>query len=105
VSEKYRTFVITAGGSSARPVDCFATPDLEGCLPVGVYRFETTIAIETGEGEKRPRARGGSRSYWSDGAVGVVSLRRVRLRFPVLTLRSGDLAPTPFARITPAETH
>ena len=44
-TEEYRTFAIEADGSSSRLVDLYATPDADGCLPVGEYRFESTIAI------------------------------------------------------------
>ena len=46
----YRTVEIAAGESSSRPVDLYATTDAEGCLPVGEYRFETTISL-TGDNE------------------------------------------------------
>jgi hypothetical protein len=59
VSEEYRTFDIQAGESSARPVDCYATPEGDGCLPVGEYRFETTIAIVTDDGEQESSATWG----------------------------------------------
>ena len=44
-TEEYRTFEIDAGESSSRLVDLYATPDADGCLPVGKYRFETTIGV------------------------------------------------------------
>jgi hypothetical protein len=59
VSEEYRTFEIGTSESSARPVDCYATPEGEGCLPVGEYRFETTIAIVTDDGEQDSAATWG----------------------------------------------
>lgn len=43
-TEEYRTFEIDAGGTSSRLVDLYATLDADGCLPVGEYRFETTIS-------------------------------------------------------------
>lgn len=52
VSKEYRTFEIAASDSSSRPVDLYATPDVDGCLPVGEYRFETTITIVSAEGEQ-----------------------------------------------------
>lgn len=51
VTEEYRTFEIESGGSSGRPVDLYATPDVDGCLPVGEYRFETTISIVAADAE------------------------------------------------------
>jgi len=44
-TEEYRTFEIAAGESSSRPVDLYATTDADGCLPVGEFRFETTISL------------------------------------------------------------
>jgi len=50
-TEEYRTFEIDAGGSSSRLVDLYATPDADGCLPVGEHRFESTIGIVTDDAE------------------------------------------------------
>lgn len=44
VSEEYRTFELDPRSSSSRLVDLYATPDGDACLPVGEYRFETTIS-------------------------------------------------------------
>lgn len=45
VTEEYRTFEIDAGASSDRTVDLYATPGEDACLPVGAYRFETTVSV------------------------------------------------------------
>ena len=45
VTEEYRTFEIEAGASSGRTIDLYATPGEDACLPVGEYRFETTVSI------------------------------------------------------------
>jgi hypothetical protein len=58
-TEEYRTVEIEAGGSSSRPVDLYATPDGDGCLPVGEYRFETTIAVVTDGAEPESSVRWG----------------------------------------------
>ena len=58
-TEEYRTFEIEAGGSSARPVDLYATPDGDACLPVGEYRFETTISVVSEAAEPESSARWG----------------------------------------------
>ncbi|MFB6169490.1 MAG: hypothetical protein ABEJ43_11695 [Haloferacaceae archaeon] len=50
-SEEYRTFGVDADGSSERPVDLYARPGGDGCLPVGEYRFETTISIVSADVE------------------------------------------------------
>jgi hypothetical protein len=49
VTEEYRTFPIDT--TSSRPVDLYATPDADGCLPVGEYRFETTVSIVSSDAE------------------------------------------------------
>lgn len=59
VSEEYRTFEIDAGGSSSRPVDLYAMPDVDGCLPVGEFRFETTISIVSDDAEVEASATWG----------------------------------------------
>jgi hypothetical protein len=59
VTEEYRTFEIESGGSSSRPVDLYATPDGDACLPVGEYRFETTVSIVSAESEPRSSAQWG----------------------------------------------
>lgn len=58
-TEEYRTFEIDAGESSSRPVDLYATPEADGCLPVGEYRFETTIAIVSDDAEQQSSATWG----------------------------------------------
>ena len=59
VSEEYRTFEIEAGGASERPVDLYATPGEDACLPVGEYRFETTLSVVDADGEAQSSARWG----------------------------------------------
>jgi hypothetical protein len=59
VTEEYRTFEIEAGGSSGRPVDLYATPDIDGCLPVGEHRFETTVSIADHDAEPESSAKWG----------------------------------------------
>lgn len=59
VTEEYRTFEIESGESSSRPVDLYATPDGDGCLPVGEYRFETTISIVSADAEPKSSATWG----------------------------------------------
>jgi len=44
-TEEYRTIEIAGGDSSSRAVDLYATTEADGCLPVGEYRFETTISL------------------------------------------------------------
>jgi len=58
-TEEYRTFEIDADGSSSRLVDLYATPDADGCLPVGEYRFETTISILSDDAETESSAKWG----------------------------------------------
>jgi len=50
-TEENRIFEIAAGESSSRPVDLYATTEADGCLPVGEYRFETTISLTGGDAE------------------------------------------------------
>lgn len=59
VTGEYRTFEIESGGSSSRPVDLYATPNVDGCLPVGEYRFETTITIVSTDAEPESSATWG----------------------------------------------
>lgn len=59
VTEEYRTFEIESGSSSSRLVDLYATPDVDGCLPVGEYRFETTISIVSANAEPESSAKWG----------------------------------------------
>lgn len=56
VTEEYRTFEIEAGASSSRVVDLYATVDGDGCLPVGEYRFETTVSIVSSGDEPQSSA-------------------------------------------------
>jgi hypothetical protein len=50
-TQEYRTVAIDAGASSGRPVDLYARPGEDACLPVGEYRFETTISVVSAEAE------------------------------------------------------
>lgn len=59
ITEEYRTFEIAAGDASRRPVDLYATPSVDGCLPVGEYHFETTIAIVSNDAEPEASATWG----------------------------------------------
>jgi hypothetical protein len=59
VTKEYQTFEIEPGDASSRPVDIYATPDVDGCLPVGEYRFETTISIVTADAEPESSATWG----------------------------------------------
>ncbi|MFD1641896.1 hypothetical protein [Halohasta litorea] len=59
ITEEYRTFEIDAGESSSRLVDLYATPDADGCLPVGEYRFESTIGIVGDDAEAESSAAWG----------------------------------------------
>jgi len=59
ITEEYQTFEIEAGGSSGRLVDLYATPDADGCLPVGEHRFKTTIAIVSEDAEPESSAEWG----------------------------------------------
>jgi hypothetical protein len=51
ITEEYRTFEIAGGESSSRPVNLYATTEADGCLPVGDYRFETTISLTGDDAE------------------------------------------------------
>jgi hypothetical protein len=59
ITEEYRTFEIDAGESSSRLVDLYATPDADGCLPVGEHRFETTVSIVSDDAEPQSSAEWG----------------------------------------------
>jgi hypothetical protein len=59
VTEEYQTFEIGAGATSGRPIDLYATPDVDGCLPVGEHRFETTLSIVTEDAEPQAPAQWG----------------------------------------------
>jgi len=59
ITGEYRTFEIEAGGSSSRLVDLYATPDADGCLPVGEHRFETMISIVSAGAEPQSSAEWG----------------------------------------------
>ncbi|ELZ59383.1 MULTISPECIES: hypothetical protein [Halorubrum] len=60
VTEEYRTFELGAGESRSREIDLYATPaDTDACLPVGEYRFETTVSIVSDDGEPQASAEWG----------------------------------------------
>jgi hypothetical protein len=63
VTEEYRTFEVAPDEPSTRLVDLYATPgegeDADACLPVGEYRFETTISVLSAGGEQESSARWG----------------------------------------------
>ncbi|RAW46166.1 hypothetical protein DQW50_05150 [Halorubrum sp. 48-1-W] len=59
VTEEYRTFEVDAGASSSRVVDLYATPEADGCLPVGEFRFETTVAVVSSDAESLSSGRWG----------------------------------------------
>ncbi|WP_123623522.1 hypothetical protein [Halorubrum sp. CSM-61] len=59
ITEEYRTFEIGAGESSERLVDLYATPDADGCLPVGEHRFETTVSVVSEDAEPESSAEWG----------------------------------------------
>lgn len=58
-TEEYRTFTVDAGESSGRPVDLYARPGEDACLPVGEYRFETTISVVSADAEPLSSAEWG----------------------------------------------
>lgn len=45
ITEEYRTLDIEAGESASRTLSVYGAPGLDGCLPVGEFRFETTVAV------------------------------------------------------------
>lgn len=60
VTEEYRTVEITPDEPSSRLVDLYgAATDEDSCLPVGEYRFETTIAVVSEGAEAQQSARWG----------------------------------------------
>ncbi|CDK39420.1 hypothetical protein [Halorubrum sp. AJ67] len=60
VTEEYRTFELGAGESRSRSIDLYATPtDTDACLPVGEYRFETTVSIVSDDAEPQSSAEWG----------------------------------------------
>lgn len=59
ITEEYRTFVLDPGASSERLVDLYATPGEDACLPVGEYRFETTISVVSDDAEPESSATWG----------------------------------------------
>lgn len=58
-TEEYRTFALDPGESSERLVGLYATPGEDARLPVGEYRFETTMAVVSDDAEPRSSAAWG----------------------------------------------
>ena len=50
---------IDAEESSSRPVDLYAMPGVDGRLPVGAYRFETTASVVGDDAEPEVSAQWG----------------------------------------------
>lgn len=60
VTEEYRTFELGPGESRSRPIDLYATHDeTDACLPVGEYRFETSVSVVSDDAEPRSSAQWG----------------------------------------------
>ncbi|WP_017342441.1 hypothetical protein [Halorubrum sp. T3] len=59
ITEEYRTFALDPGESSERLVDLYATPGEDACLPVGEYRFETTVSVVSDDAEPQSSATWG----------------------------------------------
>ena len=60
VTEEYRTFELGPGESRSRPIDLYATHDeVDACLPVGEFRFETTVSIVSDDAEPQSSAQWG----------------------------------------------
>jgi hypothetical protein len=60
ITEEYRTFEILPDEPSSRLVDLYgAATDEDSCLPVGEYRFETTVAVVSEGGDSEQSARWG----------------------------------------------
>ncbi|MDV7350096.1 hypothetical protein R3751_09960 [Halorubrum distributum] len=59
ITEEYRTFALDPGESSERFIDLYATPGGDACLPVGEYRFETTVSVVSGDAEPESSATWG----------------------------------------------
>lgn len=51
VTTEYRTVTLDPGESVSREVELYATPDGEGCLPVGEFRFESPYSVTDGVGQ------------------------------------------------------
>ncbi|RLM71352.1 hypothetical protein DVK05_01555 [Halorubrum sp. Atlit-8R] len=58
-TEEYWTFALDPGESSERLVDLYATLGEDACLPVGEYRFETTVSVVADDAEPRSSAAWG----------------------------------------------
>lgn len=59
VTEEYRTFEVSPDEPSTRLVNLYATPGEDACLPVGEYRFETTISVLSESAEQQDSATWG----------------------------------------------
>lgn len=59
VTEEYQTFALEPGASRSRLVDLYARPGEDACLPVGEFRFETTVSIVSDNAEPQSSAQWG----------------------------------------------
>lgn len=60
ITEEYQTLDIEPDEPSTRLLDLYGAPtDEDACLPVGEYRFETTISVLSREGEQEASATWG----------------------------------------------
>lgn len=59
-TEEYRMLDVAPDEPSTRLVDLYGAPiEEDACIPVGEYRFETTISVVSDEGEEEQSARWG----------------------------------------------
>lgn len=59
VTEEYQILEVSADEPSTRLVDLYATPGEDACLPVGEFRFETTISVVSETAEQQESATWG----------------------------------------------
>lgn len=59
VTEEYQILEVAPDEPSTRLLDLYGTPGPDSCLPVGEYRFETTIAVVNDAGEQQQSATWG----------------------------------------------
>jgi hypothetical protein len=60
ITEEYQTLDIEPDEPSTRVVDLYGAPiEEDACLPVGEYRFETTLSVLSDEGEQEASVRWG----------------------------------------------
>jgi hypothetical protein len=62
VTEEYQTRTLAPGGAHAVDVDLYGLPGPDACLPVGEFRFETTVSAAEGEGI--PDGEAGESARW-----------------------------------------